>query len=127
MCLFVKDILTLQMINLIINIINPYQPNIAWVLNSYLTTVPCANSITKSAKFNWIPNVFRAELGKFNAINFYNAFGYSQSDFNLDDKSKFDNPIKDKNTLFSQIIFPHNENVLSNCNFFIEQIPESNR
>jgi hypothetical protein len=42
----------------------------------------------------------------------------------MNGKSKYDNPDDDKNLLFGQILlYPLNGGLLSNFNFFIEQIP----
>ena len=57
--------------------------------------------------------------------NFDFAFGYNDGDFDLNSKTKFDNPNDDKNMLFGQSLFyPLNSQFLSNFDFFIEQVPE---
>ena len=47
--------------------------------------------------------------------SFDSAIGYFNSDFNLNSKSKFDNPFDDTNLLYSQIFFyPNNNQLLIN-------------
>ena len=53
------------------------------------------------------------------------AFGYHAGDFNLNSKSKFDNPNDDKNMVFGQLLFyPLNAQFQITFDFFIEQIPD---
>ncbi|MDF1698560.1 MAG: Ig-like domain-containing protein [Saprospiraceae bacterium] len=57
--------------------------------------------------------------------NFDFAFGYQDGDYDMNSKSKYDNPNDDKNMLYGQLLFyPLNAQFLSNFDFFIEQIPE---
>jgi hypothetical protein len=56
--------------------------------------------------------------------NYNFAYGYHQGDYNLNGKTKYDNPDDDKNMLFYQVLFhPLNTNYISNFNFIIEQVP----
>ena len=57
-------------------------------------------------------------------LSFDNAVGYLQGDFNMDGKTKFDNPNDDKNMLFAQVIF-YGVNTMYMANFahLIEQLP----
>ncbi len=57
--------------------------------------------------------------------NFDFAFGYLEGDYDMNSKSKYDNPNDDKNMHYGQLLFyPLNTQYLSNFDFFIEQIPE---
>jgi len=57
--------------------------------------------------------------------NFDFAFGYQDGDFDMDSKSKYDNPNDDKNMLYGSLLFyPLNVQFLSNFDFFIQQLPE---
>ena len=57
--------------------------------------------------------------------NFDFAFGYLDGDYDMNSKSKYDNPFDDRNLLFgSELFYPLNVQFLSNFDFFIEQIPE---
>ena len=57
--------------------------------------------------------------------SFDSAIGYFNSDFNLNSKSKFDNPFDDTNLLYSQIFFyPNNNQLLINFASLVEQLPK---
>lgn len=57
--------------------------------------------------------------------NYYLAFGYHKSDFNMDSRARYDNPNDDKNMIYGQIVFySQNSFFDARFNFFIEQIPE---
>lgn len=56
--------------------------------------------------------------------NYNFVYGYLQGDFDMNGKSKYDNPDDDKNMLFYQVLFyPLNANYISNFNFITEQVP----
>ena len=59
-------------------------------------------------------------------INYDFAIGYYTGDFDMNSKAKYENPNDDKNHLFGQVLFyPLNLNFVSNFDFFIEQVPDS--
>ena len=59
-------------------------------------------------------------------INYDFAIGYYTGDFDMNGKAKYENPNDDKNHLFGQVLFyPLNTNFVSNFDFFIEQVPDS--
>jgi uncharacterized protein YjdB len=63
--------------------------------------------------------------GNFNA-NFDFAYGYMLGDFDMNGKSKFDNPNDDKNMMYIQLLFYPlniNQGFIANFDFFIEQLP----
>jgi len=57
-------------------------------------------------------------------LGFANAFGYQSGDFDLDSRSKYNQPMDDRNMLIAQhLLYPLNESNSTFYNFFIEQIP----
>ena len=70
-------------------------------------------------------NVFAYPTNSTGNVNFDFAYGYVLGDYDLNGKAKFDNPNDDKNMLFGQLLFYSlNQNLLlSNFDFFIQQIP----
>lgn len=67
--------------------------------------------------------IFHSSNSDYRSV-FDSAVGYYNSDFNLNSKSKFDNPFDDTNLLYGQIYFyPNNAAFIANFSAIIEQIP----
>ena len=57
--------------------------------------------------------------------NYDLAYGYFSSDYDMNSKSRFNNPLDDKNMLYGTTLFYKlNNHFIHNFDFFIEQIPE---
>ncbi len=57
-------------------------------------------------------------------LSYDKGIGYLPSDYNMNSKSKYDNPHDDKNMLYGQVLFyPLNSLLMANFNGIIEQLP----
>jgi len=58
------------------------------------------------------------------ATNFDFAYGYRQGDFDMNSKTKYDNPNDDNAFLLSQVVnYPLNTDLATNFDFLIQQLP----
>ncbi|MDF1696091.1 MAG: hypothetical protein P1U56_09680 [Saprospiraceae bacterium] len=67
---------------------------------------------------------FDLELNPMRELSFDLAIGYLQGDFDMNGKTKFDNPFDDRNALLTQVVlYPQNEDFLNNFVHLIAQLP----